>query len=262
VHWNFFITLGLLPVSVTMIRLASKNKLPFTLFAGIISVGYQWCLDHVKIRGYDSISNFIVLGSRDDLFGQNREGIFSFFGIPRILSWEYWVLMIGYLSIFLVGVDVGRLILPTNPPAMRYIKSPQIALFVSFLICSILSISVFQISTKLVGLEVARRFANLPYILWVIAYNTTFLLGYLIVQLLFFNYNTPNADAVPYTLEAINRNGLSLFLLANVLTGLVNMTINTLEASNIKAMAMLSLYALVINAVVAGMRYKGWTVKL
>jgi phosphatidylinositol glycan class W len=88
VHWNFFITLGLLPVSVTMIRLASKNKLPFTLFAGIISVGYQWCLDHVKIRGYDSISNFIVIGSRDDFFGQNREGIFSFFGIPPVLSWE------------------------------------------------------------------------------------------------------------------------------------------------------------------------------
>lgn len=65
---------------VTMIRLISKNKLPFSLFAGVISVGYQWCLEHFKIRGYESISKFIVIGSRDDLFGQNREGIFSFFG--------------------------------------------------------------------------------------------------------------------------------------------------------------------------------------
>src|SRR2546423_12395415 len=65
-----------------MIRLTSRNKLPFSMFAGIISMGYQWSLDHVKIREYDTISKFIVLGSRDDLFGQNREGIFSFFGIP------------------------------------------------------------------------------------------------------------------------------------------------------------------------------------
>ena len=121
--------------------------------------------------------------------------------------------MIGYLSIFLVGLDVGRLILPANPPAIRYIKTPQIALFISLLISSIFSISAFQISTKYFGIEVARRFANLSYVLWIVAYNTTFLLGYLIIQLLFFNYNTPHADAVPYTLEAINRNGLPLFLL-------------------------------------------------
>ena len=40
------------------------------------------------------------------------------------------------------------------------------------------------------------------------------------------------------------------------------MTMNTLETSNIKAMAVLTLYALVINAVAAGLRYKGWTIKI
>lgn len=40
------------------------------------------------------------------------------------------------------------------------------------------------------------------------------------------------------------------------------MTINTLEASNIKAMGVLTVYALVINGVAAGMRYKGWTLKI
>jgi glucosaminylphosphatidylinositol acyltransferase len=124
--------------------------------------------------------------------------------------------MIGYLSIFLVGLDIGRLILPANPPAMRYFKtSPSglLPVFVSLLVCSIVSIAAFLISTKYFGMEVGRRFANLPYVLWVIAYNTTFLLGYLLIQILFFGLNTPHVEAVPYTLEAINRNGLALFLL-------------------------------------------------
>ena len=124
--------------------------------------------------------------------------------------------MTGYLSIFLVGLDVGRLILPANPPAMRFFKTSQVGqlpVFVSLLVCSIASIVAFLISTKFFGIEVGRRFANLSYVLWVIAYNTTFLLGYLLIQMLFFGLNTPHVDAVPYTLEAINRNGLALFLL-------------------------------------------------
>jgi hypothetical protein len=40
------------------------------------------------------------------------------------------------------------------------------------------------------------------------------------------------------------------------------MTVNTLDASNIKAMGVLTLYALAINAVAAGLRYKGWTLKI
>lgn len=84
---------------------------------------------------------------------------------------------------------------------------------------------------------------NLPYVIWVAAFNTTFLLGYLLLDLVFFpsplsksvysptsklkvqpdsvllNYGrtdgkgsdtTPTAPAL---LEAINRNGLVVFLL-------------------------------------------------
>jgi len=51
-------------------------------------------------------------------------------------------------------------------------------------------------------------------VLWTVAYNTTFLLGYLTVQTIFFpNPNTLYIDAVPWTLDAFNRNGLAIFLL-------------------------------------------------
>jgi GWT1 len=56
--------------------------------------------------------------------------------------------------------------------------------------------------------------ANLPYVLWTVSYNTSFLLGYLVVYSLFFpDPNTYYDEAVPWTLEAINRNSLAIFLL-------------------------------------------------
>jgi phosphatidylinositol glycan class W len=59
--------------------------------------------------------------------------------------------------------------------------------------------------------------ANLPYVLWIVAYNTTFLIGYLFIQILFFpSPNTPYDDAVPWVLEAINRNGLAIFLVVRL----------------------------------------------
>ena len=78
---------------------------------------------------------------------------------------------------------------------------------------------------------------NLPYIAWVAAYNTSFILGYLLLDLYFFpsplsrSMYSPTSklkvqdtsrlptlqqerpQTAPPLLEAINRNGLALFLL-------------------------------------------------
>ena len=135
--------------------------------------------------------------------------------------------MKGYLSIFLVGLDVGNLILPAKPLSLPYIRSPRISMFIWLIVCSIISIAAFQLTTEYFKLTVSRRFvpsfmnlltkANLPYVLWTVAYNTAFLLGYLVVQTIFFPApNTPYDEAVPWTLEAFNRNGLAMFLLVSV----------------------------------------------
>jgi len=44
-------------------------------------------------------------------------------------------------------------------------------------------------------------------------------------------------------LEAINLNGLALFLLANVMTGVVNLALPTMYASDVKAMGILLGYS-------------------
>jgi phosphatidylinositol glycan class W len=87
---------------------------------------------------------------------------------------------------------------------------------------------------------------NLPYILWVAAFNTTFIFGYLFLDLFFFPsssssktvYSTMSKPEVspdnssilrdqhlppltgnpPALLEAINRNGLVLFILVSHLS--------------------------------------------
>ena len=145
----------------------------------------------------------------------------------RSLVYAYLIwLMKGYLSIFLVGMDVGSLILPAKPLSLPYIRSSRMSSFISLILCSILSIAAFQLTTLYFGLTVSRRFvtslmmlltkANLPYVLWTVAHNTTFLLGYLVIQTVFFSApNTPYDEAVPWTLEAFNRNGLAMFLLVS-----------------------------------------------
>ena len=49
-------------------------------------------------------------------------------------------------------------------------------------------------------------------------------------------------------LRAYNRNGLALFLLANLMTGLVNMTVPTLDVGPAVGMGILVGYATIITA--------------
>ncbi|EEB94520.1 hypothetical protein MPER_06652, partial [Moniliophthora perniciosa FA553] len=95
----------------------------------------------------------------------------------------------------------------------------------------------------------SRRLVNMSYILWVSAYNTSFILGYMVLDMLFFPTRRPSksskstddgpihdSEIPPPLLSAINMNGLAIFLLANVATGAINLTIPTLDTSNFWAM--------------------------
>ena len=125
-------------------------------------------------------------------------------------------------------------------------------------------------SWRVLGGEVSRRMvsrcdglgadhqANLPYILWIAAYNTTFLLGYLIIELALFSTPTPR-HAVPLLLDAINQNGLVVFIVANLMTGLVNVSMETMYVGEGMAMGVLVGYSVVVCGlawVIRGVRLK------
>jgi phosphatidylinositol glycan class W len=60
------------------------------------------------------------------------------------------------------------------------------------------------------GQQVSRRIANLPYVLWVVAFNFGFILIFAMVDNGFSQSNS--MATVPRLLESINVNGLVIFL--------------------------------------------------
>ena len=131
--------------------------------------------------------------------------------------------------------------------------------------------------TRLIGIDgswngeggVSRRIVNIPYIFWVAAYNVTFVLAYTIVlDIVFFPLPKPKKagkmskkDDEPYAhpvppegnppklLDAINNHSLTIFLIANLATGVVNLSMKTMYASNKQAMLVLSGYTAFVSAI-------------
>ena len=69
------------------------------------------------------------------------------------------------------------------------------------------------------GVEVSRRLANLPYVLWVAAFNVGFLSCYQLVGLVakgwVDNGGRTEPPTAPAIFEAINKNGLLVFLVVS-----------------------------------------------
>lgn len=76
----------------------------------------------------------------------------------------------------------------------------------------------------------------MSYVLWILCAALFLLLGIMWVDL---NFPTP---WVPRVFESLNRNQLALFLLANVMTGVINMSINTLSLTAVPSLIVLGLY--------------------
>jgi phosphatidylinositol glycan class W len=132
----------------------------------------------------------------------------------------------------------------------------------------------FYFSTSYYGLRlpVSRRLANLPYFLWVSSFNSyQITICYAIESFLFPNLykattkeeeSRRSRDATSTVLYAYNRNGLAVFLVANLLTGLVNMTFPTLHMSVFQSMGILVVYIATVTAVAVGLDMYNLTIKL
>ena len=257
VHWNFFFTLALLPPSVALFQSLNSLIPSIALLALLLGSFYQALLEYTNLRAY------ILTAPRTDLLSMNREGLFSF---------------LGYLAIFLVGQSTGFAILPRSSAggAIGTDSFTQRKQLLGRLVFWSMSWTLLYLLTTSYNyglhLQVSRRLANLPYVLWVSAFNCVQITCFCIVETFTFAtvYNASDRiserkecdRATSRVLKAFNRNGLAIFLLANLLTGLVNMTLDTLSMSREGAMSILIGYAAVLTLVAVFLDYMDLSIKL
>lgn len=256
VHWNFFFTLGFLPPFVAIFQAALKYVPSYAALALGLGVVYQVVLESTDLKAY------ILTAPRVDLLSKNREGIFSF---------------IGYLAIFLAGQDTGMYVLPrsissrnpSNAGAQRKALLMRLAVWSGIWCLLFFLVTDYEYGS---GLSVSRRMANLPYVLGVVSFNTVQLLACCLVETFCFPAAYTATDsksekeayetATSRVLRAYNRNGLAVFLLANLLTGLVNMTIPTLTTGPVASVGILVAYSAVLTAVAVALDAYQISIKL
>src|SRR6185503_16224006 len=100
--------------------------------------------------------------------------------------------------------------------ADRQMKKPKpIKLAMLLISWSILFWAGFLL-TIVLDIKVSRQMANLSYIFWVNSVNTTFLALFQLVELYYFNEYWKSYDkTVPNLVEALNINGLAIFLVVS-----------------------------------------------
>ncbi|KAE8380658.1 GPI-anchored wall transfer protein 1 [Aspergillus bertholletiae] len=244
VHWNFFFTLGLLPPFVEIFDALATIIPSYEILSLGIAILYQVALESTDLKSY-----ILVSPRGPDLLSKNREGVFSF---------------LGYLAIFLAGRAIGIRIIPrgTSPSQspQQARKSVLIGLGLQALVWTVLF--AFN-STHAMGLgagiPVSRRLANMPYVLWVSAFNNAQLFLFCLLESIFFpsvhretgkeGEHERTSFATSRIMTAFNKNGLALFLIANLLTGAVNLSVPTLDVTTAHAMAVLVAYVAIITGV-------------
>jgi len=251
VHWNFFFTLALIPPFMALLDSIFTAVPSYALLAVAVAVCYEAVLDFTDLKGY------ILTAPRVTLLSKNREGVFSFF---------------GYLSIFLAGQATGMNALPRATKANTVLRNSTLTKLVAGAATWVV---LFELSTSYgygLGIPVSRRLANLPYVLWVAAFNSCQLALFCMIETFVFPETAVHATgaeeekrykrATSPLLRAFNKNGLFLFLLANLLTGLVNLTLPTLNMSHLQAMGVLVAYAATLSIVAIALDRFGIAIKL
>lgn len=168
------------------------------------------------------LEDWIINAPRTNLLNMNREGIFSF---------------LGYYSIFLLAADLGNSLFKAKDwksGLMILVRNGLISL-------------VFTWNSYNNGIQVSRRMANMHYVIWIY-----FLCVFAITCIGIVDLILPSS--FPQIIQAINRNQLFVFLVANVITGLVNMNIDTLNQNDQSAFIILSFYVIGVSIIALSVR--------
>ncbi|XP_070591454.1 phosphatidylinositol-glycan biosynthesis class W protein [Erythrolamprus reginae] len=246
VHWNFFFTLAAIRIGASLLLTVFPVHKAW-IVAIMLAVVYECFLEITPLK------RFILHGSngqdsRTGFLNANREGIFS---------------VVGYLAIYMASVQVGLHLLGKRTTPRVWLKTVCYFLQAILMLFICLCIAQRYIDT------VSRRMANLSFCIWIVANCFIALSSFLVVDLiLVFTKLVVGGADIPSSwnilhpstykksefrhrknesqnmcmISAVNKNQLLFFLLANVLTGFVNMHFDTMHSNTLSAMLVVHLY--------------------
>ncbi|KNA13715.1 hypothetical protein SOVF_113860 [Spinacia oleracea] len=211
VHWNFFFTLAAISLLTSAINIHPQ-------YCGILGLsiltGYQIFL----VQGLNKYLLSDVRGL--DIISENKEGVFSIF---------------GYMSMYLIGVQLSyQLFFKNNSCSSHRDQQTRKEVCAISVVLWLLTLVLNQHVE-----QVSRRMCNMAYVMLVLAVTFEVLAIFMLSEFV------PGSNFTALE-AAFDQNLLASFLLANLLTGLVNLSFDTLFASSNQALAILLLYAFVL----------------
>lgn len=222
-EWNFFVTLYVLWILADTVHLVFGRR-SLLIFSIIIMCAYQYALIQT------SLTEYILFSPRSDLVSSNREGLFS---------------LIGCLSLFLICEFISHFV---------FFSENSIATSSSGTSISDASQHAQRKKNCLIHLAVVMV---LTFALWIIAdfvqptsrrlFNCAFVCLCLFVSvfgifLLLCVEAFCQSSAEIKVLELMNKHQLPVFLIANLLTGAINMSTQTIYHGRTAAIFILSVY--------------------
>ena len=217
VHWNFFITLAGVQSLYGIILYIVQKKIPcqmtyFTLilFGLFIAYIHHYFLSHWHFDSY-------ILSSEraDNFISMNKEGIFS---------------LAGYLSLYFLGAAVGRLLF--MEPFMKQLTVLSLITLFSW------------IALLLASSEPSRRIVNVAYIAWILSCNCFILFGLFLIQI-----QLQKTLPLSFILEATASSQLVIFLAANLLTGVFNISMeNSQNARSFSDILYILVYMVLLSS--------------
>ena len=202
-------------------------------------LGYQYLLSRKGVQHY------IENASRQctvDADGENKiwEYFCNFFAANR----EGILGCVGYLVLHLSSEDIASFCLWGCQRRTQGIRLG--------LVTAASWIMHYMLVTWL-EIPVSRRSTNASFVVWTLAHNVTILFCIWLV----FHIGTLRQSTLvirdleenPPIFAAVNRHSLLVFILANLMTGLVNLSMDTLNATHVQAITVIFLYLCAVGIV-------------
>ncbi|KAJ3439854.1 phosphatidylinositol-glycan biosynthesis class w protein [Anaeramoeba flamelloides] len=244
VHWNFFITLGVVGFFSTILLTYINPKYGIAIGL-IILAAHQYILSN-------GVTDWIVNAKRISFLTKNKEGFGS---------------VLGFVALFLMSCNLGYLFFQRKKDKRDWMK-----LFLYLITFDlVLWVLWYYVDHKIQ--PTSRRMVNMGYVFCELAVFTVMVIGFMLLDLFTVPYapevrqmlthNGSNGNKSTSIMLSLNTNQLSIFLVANTFVGITNCTFQTIYFSKLSGFIYITLYmaAVVIIAIVnyiKNWKFKFW----